>query len=180
MDRLMEVATEYSKLFGKDYIYTLETGMILHVYFIPGSFHHLIGLQKLIDIPLVTKSRRNNPVYIFKNILDGVITLNDIQKSSYFSDIKSRLNHFSQIKRMVEFEKIIVNFNPSLINSKLTKADYILYKRSNDNLYLNLFLKLDSSNNKKHIPLTFLPHLTDYYTYGQEIVKIVSMDILER
>ena len=55
MDLLIEAAKEYSKLFDKDYIYTLETGTVLQAYFIPGFFHHLIGLQKLKDIDKVIK-----------------------------------------------------------------------------------------------------------------------------
>ena len=58
----MDAAKEYAKLFDKDYIYTLETGTVLQVYFIPGFFHHLMGLQKLMDIPAVKKGPQNSTV----------------------------------------------------------------------------------------------------------------------
>ena len=176
----MEAAKEYAKLFGKDYVYTLETGVILQVYFIPGFFHHLIGLQKLKDIDLVIKQPLNSPAYIFRNILNGRITLKEIQKSRFFNEVEARLQHFSQIKRMVEFEKIIVDFDPSLIKTKMDKADYVLFKRSNDNIYLNLFLTVDNKGMDKHVPLTFLPNITDYYTNGQKIVKILSITEVPR
>ena len=84
MDLLLKAATEYSELFGKIYQYTLETNEVIHVQFTPGYFHHLLGLQKLSDVAAVTKSLRNKPAYIFKNIKKGIISLEDIQKSKYF------------------------------------------------------------------------------------------------
>ena len=179
MDQLLEAAKKYATLFDRDYIYTLETGTMLHVYFIPGFFHHLVGLQKLTDIPPVKKGTRNSPNYIFRNIINGAITMEDIQKSKHFNEIENRLRHFSQINRLIEFEKIIIDFDSSLIKTKLD-ADYVLFKRSNDNMYLNLFLKDDGGNPNKQIPLTFLPELTDYYTYGQKVIKILSMTELSR
>ena len=175
MDPLLEAAKEYSKLFNKDYIYTLETGTTLQVYFQPSFFHHLMGLHKLKDVDLVIKSPRNSPTYIYGNIISGLITMDDILKSEYFNEIESRLRHFSQINRMIEFERIVIDFDPAPIKSKMTKADWILFKRSNDNMYLNLFLMTDDANPYKQIPLTFLPNKSDYYTYGQRIIKIVSM-----
>jgi len=174
MDRLMEVAREYTKLFGKDYIYTLETDVIFRVSFMPMFFHHLMGLQKLKDVPQVLKSSKNRPAYIFRNIIGGQITLDDIGKSRFFDEIEPRLRHFSQINRLIEFEKVIVNFDPSLlVRTRVVNADYVLFKKSNDNMFLNLFLKSDGQD--KQIPMTFLPHLTDYYTYGQKVVKIISL-----
>jgi len=78
---------------------------------------------------------------------------------------------------MVEFEKVIINFDPSLIRSKMSKVDYVLFKRGNDNMYLNLFLTADGSSPKKHIPLTFFTDPTDYYIHGQEVVNILSMHV---
>lgn len=181
MDALSEAAAEYAKLFNRDFIYTLATGIDIRVYFIPGFFHHLMGLQKLNDIPSLMKSPRNNTNYIFRNIINGIITLDEIGKSQYFNEIEARLKHFSQINRIIEFEEIIVDFNPSLlISSKIVEADYVLFKRSNDNMYLNLFLKSDEKNGMAQIPLTFIPHKTDYYTYGQKVIKILSMTEVAR
>ena len=180
MNMLMETAKEYAKLFDKDYIYTLETGTVLQVYFIPGFFYHLMGLQKLMDIPAVRKGSRNSAYYIFRSIMSGTITLGNIQKSKYFNEIENRLRHFSQINKMVEFEKVIIDFDPSLIRSKMLNASYILFKSSNDNMHLNLFLKTDESNQEKHIPLTFLADPSGYYIHGQKVVNILSMSIVSR
>lgn len=178
MDKLHEVAMMYAKLFNKDFFYTLETGHNIHVYFEPGSFHHVSGLHKLSDIPLVTKGARNTAAFIFHNILKGNISLTDIQKSRYFNEIEPRLRHFGQINRLIEYEKIIIDFDHTIpVSSKLEKADYVLFKRSNDNMYLNLFLM---KKENKQIPLTFLPEPTDYYTRGQKTIRILSMTEMPR
>jgi hypothetical protein len=181
MDSLLTAAVEYTKLLNKDFFYTLETGLTIKVYFIPGFFHHLLGLQKIIDIPPVVKTTQNSPNYIFRNILKGVITLEDIQKSAHFSEIEARLRHFAQINRLIEFTKIIIDFDPSLlISTNIIKADYVLFKRSNDNMYLNLFLKTKNLKTNAQIPLTFVPHITDYYTDGQKVINVVSMKEVDR
>jgi len=179
-DMLKNAASAYAKLLGKIYRYTLENGLVIQVQFAPGYFHHLLGLQKIKDVDLVIKGPQNSPNYIFRNILDGLITMDDIKKSRFFDEIDARLRHFNQINRLIEFNKIIVDFDPSLINSKLNKADYILFKRSNDNLFLNLFLMADEKAPAMHVPLTFLPDKTDYYTYGQTVINIISMIEIER
>ena len=179
MDLLLEVATEYTKLFDKDYVYILQNDLEIQLFFAPRHFHHLLGFQKLKDIDILKKGPKNSADYIFKNILRGRIKLSDIEKSKYFNEIEHRFGHFRQIKRIIEFEKVIIKFDPSLITSKLD-ADYILFKRSNDNMYLNLFLKTDPSNSKFQIPNTFIPSMTDYYTYGQKVINIVSMTEIQR
>lgn len=176
MDKLQEAAVKYSELFNRDFFYTLETGVTIQVYFSPAHFHHLMGLQKLRDVANVTISPRNTSAYIFRNIIRGTITLSDIQKSEHFDKIELRLRHFGQINRLIEFQRIIVDFNPSLLTKTvIEKADYVLFKRSNDNMYLNLFLMSNTTNKNKQIPLTFLPDKTDYYTCRQKIINIVSM-----
>jgi len=152
----------------------LENDTILKVYFAPQHFHHLIGLQKLKDINEVRKSQLNNTIRIFKNIMAQKITIDNLKGSKYFHDIESRLKHFKQINTIVEFERIIIDFDSSLINTVIT-ADYILFKKSNDNMFLNLFLTSDAANNGFQIPRTFLPDPTDYYTYKQKELKILSI-----
>jgi len=180
MDHLQQAAKTYAGLLRKDYAYELETGARLLVYFMPEFFHHLMGLQKLTDIPAVIKSRSNHPRHIFRNVLNGRIALEDIRRSAYFNEVAPRLLHFEQINRLAAFEKVIVDFDSALISSKIIKADYILFKPSNDGMFLNLFLKPDNAHASKHIPLTFIPCPTDYYTYGQKVVPIKSIHVLDR
>lgn len=176
MNLLQEVAVEYAKLFENNYLYTLKNGAAVEVYFAAQNFHHLIGLQKLKDVDVVMLINGNNTGRVFKNIIEGRITFADIKKSIYFDEIEGRLRHFNQISRIIEFEKIIVNFNQSLLPSTRIPADYILYKRSNDNQFLNLFLKKDKPKNI-YVPLTFIPHINDYYINGQEVIDIISVDV---
>ena len=175
MDLLHEAANEYARLLNKIYIFRLENKTTVQVYFTPGHFHHLMGLHKLADINVLVKDKQKNDANsIYKNILAGRISYDDLAKSRYLAEIEQRLIHFKQINRIIEYDKIIIDFDPSLIASKL-KADYILLKRSNDNMYSNLFLTKDSIDSRIHVPSTFMAEKTDYYTYGQKIINIVSM-----
>ena len=181
MDILQEAAAEFAKLFGRDYIYELENGIKVKLFFAAHHFHHLAGLQKLRDIPAVKANPKNNSAgYIFKNILKGTITLEDIKKSLYFNEIEPRLRHFTQINRIVESAEIVFEFDPALINSKNLQAGRILFKMSNDNLYLNLLLKTDSRKTDFYIAYTFIPRVTDDYTHEQKGVKIQSRYVIER
>ncbi len=73
MDSLLLAARKYEELLGKFYVYTLENGSTIQVYFAPGFFHYLLGLQKIKDIPLAVKSPENSTTYLYRNIIKGII-----------------------------------------------------------------------------------------------------------
>ena len=182
MDNLLQAAIQYENLLHKDFIYLLEQDLSITVNFQPQHFHHLLGLQKLTDIDQVQKTvksdkhaPRNDARDIYKNIRQGLISFEDISKSVYFKTIENRLEQFSQINRIVEFEKIIIDFNTKLLgfDSNLKKAQYLLHKQSNTGLYLNLFLGHDSTKPNKQ--LTFITSSTDQYIFGQKSLKILDL-----
>ena len=183
MDKLLKAAIEYEKLLNRDFIYTLENGLSITLNFQPQYFHHLIGLQKLKDIDVVTKNTTDQtrpilrPQTIYRNIRNGIISYDDISKSDFFLNMEDRLEYFSQINNLVEFEKIIIDFDVNLLNfhSNLTKANYVLHKKSNTNMHLNLFLGLTHKPTFENYPLTFIPSLTDLYTYGQQALRILEI-----
>lgn len=180
MDILQEIALEYTNLLDKNFIYKLENHTKIQLYFTTKNFYHLAGLHKLTDIAPLIKASNNSLTYIFKNILNGFITYDDIKKSKYFGEIEPRLKHFKEINKIVEFQKVIIDFDVSLINSKIEKSNYILFKRSNDNMYLNLFLLTSKKDLSTQTPNTFIPHMTDYYTNGQKQIKIISVFQVDR
>ena len=188
MDKLRQAAINYEKLLNKKFVYTLENDITLEVVFLASHFHHLAGLQKLKDIARVTKTPHDglrnaiNTRKIFSDISKGQITLDDIKKSEYFSEIEDRLNHFNQLNALVEFEKVIVDFDRSLLgyNSHLWKADYVLYKNSNTNEQINLFLGGGEGLDKKVFPLTFIISNVGQYTNGQKVLKILNLEITKK
>ena len=177
MDQLREDAMEFSKLFNKDFIYKLDGNQEIKLIFVPGHFHHLMGLKKLTDIDKVIKSPKNSVNYIFENIYKGFITLDEIKKSSFFDEIEPRLRHFKQINRIVESADIIYEFDPALIKSEKLKAGSILFRMSNDNMYLNLLIKIDDARGNFHVPYTFIPRVSDDYTRGQKSTNIQSITV---
>ena len=183
MDTLLETAIAYEKLLHKDFIYTLENDTSVIINFQAHGFHHLMGLQKLVDIDQVRKAEVGSPRIqleartIYRNIRNGLITLADIQKSKHFHEIENRLRFFSQINNLVEFEKIIIDFDKELLGfrSNLSKAEYLLHKKGNMNIHLNLFLGQANKRVNMLFPLTFITSPTDHYTYGQRALKILDM-----
>ena len=182
MDLLRESAIEFAKLFKRYFTYTLDDGSSFNLFFAPHHFHHLLGLQKLADKPeiQVNLPKGNSAAYIFKKILTGKITLEDIKTSKYFNEIELRLRHFKQINRIAETTEIIFEFDPTLINSKGLQTGRILFKMSNDNLYLNLIIKIDAVQNDFYIPYTFIPRHSDDYTHRQKSIKISSRTVIKR
>lgn len=187
MDKLLKAATEYEKLLHKDFLYVLEGDISITLNFQPQHFHHLMGLQKLTDIDQVQKIThgtrpRTFARDIYKDIRTGVTTLDNISKSKYFSEVENRLEYFNQINSIVEYEKIIIDFNTELLGfrSTLRQAEYVLHKQSHTGLYLNLFLGQDRAKKDKKYPLTFIPSRTDQYTYGQKTLRILDIRTINR
>ena len=71
----------------------------LNLLFDPTEFHHLIGLHK-----------------IFRQILDGSLSMEDLKKSRYFSTIQNEWNLSARLKTswtaINSFFDTIKNFNP--------------------------------------------------------------------
>ena len=180
MDELQQTAVEFSKLFNKDFIYEIDDGLKMKLIFAPGHFHHLLGLNKLKDIDMVAKSPQNSANYIYGNIYNGSVTLNDVKKSRFFDEIELRFRHFKQINVIAESAKVIYQFDPALIKSEKLKAGCILFKMSNDNMYLNLLIKIDDAKGGFYVPYTFIPRLADDYIRSQKEMRVKSMTVTER
>lgn len=96
-DLLLTAAIEFNKLIGKKIELILgrkgksEKIVIL---FQSCDFHHLVGLHKLKDIPVVLKRPAKQ---VFYNILNKRICIADINKSAFFDMIINRLEIISQI-----------------------------------------------------------------------------------
>lgn len=84
----------------------------LNLLFDPTEFHHLIGLHKLHDLRL----SRGNREKIFRQILDGSLSMEDLKKSRYFSTIQNEWNLSARLKTswtaINSFFDTIKNFNP--------------------------------------------------------------------
>lgn len=100
MDKLYEAAKYYSEnLEGRRFYLTAgKKGKSLNfvVFFGAEHFKHLVGLQKLKDIPAV--QRKSDIVY--KQILDKKTTYSDIESSSCLYEMKDNVGRISVIQSL--------------------------------------------------------------------------------
>lgn len=186
MDKLKQCLNTFTSMMGKDYYLKLEGGFVMKIFFAKKHFHHLIGLQKLKDIPpLIVNKDTNSTTTIYNNIKNDRITYAQISKSAFFSEISERIDNFSKINNLI-FEKVIINFDKNKVPSApnyipLIKAEYILYKK-NRNDYFHLCLGDTNNTNtiatsNTYYPETFLVQHDDYYVVGQTELKVEHINI---
>lgn len=173
---------DYMNIVGHTIHYEFESGNTLEFQFHKNNFPHMIGLHKLLDIPLI--QRFNNPKdkmaganYIISKIKKGDFTETDVKSSLYYEAIQKRYNQFTANNLFsMTYTDAIVNFDVSkLPNSKLQNTQYILYETEPDG-YRNLCVGHDKS--EKYYVETFFYEPSDYYIRGQLHEKIVRMHII--
>lgn len=101
MDILKECDLSFQKLFGTDYVISAQKAdSIIHVtvVFTAKQFFHLIGLNKLIDIPVLNNPSKQN---VFERILNGNVTYNTIKNSAFIESVNERMKYFFQIESLL-------------------------------------------------------------------------------
>lgn len=91
-DKLYQAAVTFQELLDTEIILKLGHKSALEtvkVRFDITNFFHLAGLHKLKDLPQVSKGKASN---IFAKIIEGRITLSDIEQSSSFGMIEDRID----------------------------------------------------------------------------------------
>lgn len=181
MNLLLEKYNDYYSMTKFKFSYNISNGAILDFGFMKTSFVHLIGMHKLVDIPII--GRFNNPKdrivssrYIISKIKqENMLTDNVIRSSAYYKDIEDRYNNFSRDNIMrITYTDIIIDFDPKYINSKLT-AKYILYNYSNG---LYNYLAIAEAPNGTYYVESFFATKADSYIKNQKTLKVDSFKIL--
>ena len=147
------------------------------------DFPHLLGLHKLIDIPVIRQfNDKNNRVISAKYINSKIkkqelLTEDIIKKSVYFSDIEFRFNNFSRENILtMSYTDVVINFNASLIGSNL-KAKYILFEKKNRGY--NHLCVAEDGNGKKYAESFFFAS-TDLYIRNQKAMKVKYIRIYDK
>lgn len=173
MDLLKKSADIYKDYVDCDYTFTLDCNITLTVAFRARNFYHLVGLQYLTDIAQLDKTRPNNSAFsIYKKILNSNITLELIQKSTFYNRIEGRLSHFSDLGEVIS-SKIIIDFDYTKVPRTELLSKYLLYKEYESG-YAILGLRYDVSNDI-YIPETFVFEPSDYYIKNQTAYNIVNI-----
>lgn len=171
----MQCIETFKKIQKNNYIinakYEDGTSEIIEFSFKPKHFHHLIGLQHLTDIQQV-KETETNPAYaIYRNIVNGYIRYSALKRSAYFFKVKDRIEYFNQIESVILSKKLIINFDPQIVDGP-TKlhSKYLFYKPIDcNNSYLHLGINTDVI---EYYPETYLYEPSKRYISGQDLIEI--------
>lgn len=167
LDLLYQAAIEYGKL--KNIIYKIVVGRkgqayTIMLHFPEESFFHLAGLQHLTDITFPSTNKER----IYKEILNGNISINDIKKSIFYDKwfIEERLENLYILQKMFDSNSITY-----LIHSKRyvtytrIRADYLCeYKMEDGIIYFFSVIERKSPKFKGECKgcSFFKKHNTDY------------------
>ena len=173
MDYLQICAKAFEKLLDVQYHIVLgRKGKLvnLNILFEPKEFHHLVGLHKLHDLRLA----RGNREKIFYEILAGKISMEDLKKSRYYSEIQKRLEPFYRIENIFDSNKVVFQYNSKLQTFSLIEAEYLL-STPYENTDIYIFLDRQAGTDFFFCRSFFQKELKDY-TKGQAVYTLLKKE----
>lgn len=183
MNQLLEKFNEYKTIVNYKIVYEFEDGNLIE--FLPKQtdFPHLIGLHKLVDIPVIRQfNDRNNQTVSSKFLIskikkEVILTENIIKSSTHFSEIEDRYNRFNKDNILsLAYTDVILDFNPALIGSSL-KAKYILFEEKEQGCYNHLCVA-ETNANKKYLE-SFFYEPSDLYLRNQQRMRVKNVKIFD-
>lgn len=181
MDELLRKYNEYIRLKNCTVEYLLENGMSIDFKYKEENFIHLLGLHKLTDIQLIQlfndkKNKKVKTNYIISRIKKEKFTDAMVKTSVFYKDIEERYKNFSyENLTSLNYTDAVINFNPTLIHSKI-KSDYLLFEEKSNKEYNHLGIAYDKVTQNRYIE-TFFHQKTDMYIKGQKIVKVKAFKL---
>lgn len=183
MNQLLQKFNDYKSIVNYKIRYEFEDGN--NIEFVPKQtdFPHLIGLHKLIDIPIIRQfNDKNNQTVSAKFIVskikkEAILTEDTIKSSVYFPEIEDRYNRFSKDNILsLSYTDVILDFNPTIIGSDL-KAKYLLFEEKEHGCYNHLCVA-EADGNKKYLE-SFFYEPSDRYLNNQKRIKIKNIKIYD-
>lgn len=183
MNQLLEKFNEYKSIVNYKVVYEFEDGNIIE--FVPKQtdFPHLIGLHKLVDIPIIRQfNDKSNQTVSAKFLIskikkETILTEDAIKGSAYFSKIEDRYNRFNKENILsLSYTDVILDFNPAVIGSDL-KAKYVLFEEKEQEGYNHLCVA-EADANKKYLE-SFFYEPSDLYLRNQKQIKIRKVKIFD-
>lgn len=183
MNGLLEKLNCFRKVTEFCFVYSLENNDKICFKFKVTDFPHMIGLHKLIDIPIIRQfndkgNRKVSAKFILSRIKkEDILTEETIMKSKYFPEIQNRYEAFTinNLMSIIYADKAIL-FNPLTMGSYL-HAKYILFEKKGTGYY-HLCIAKDS-NETPYIE-SFFCEPTDIYLRKQELVLINKVEIYDK
>ena len=184
MNELLEKFNEYKDISNYRIKYTLVNGDVIDFKLKQTDFPHLIGLHKLVDIPIIGQFNNVlNPTISAKFLISKIkkesqLTESIIKNSVYFSQISQRYQNFTKENLLtLTYTDAIVNFDASLIGSKL-RGDYILFENRKSQGYNYLSVAKDAQ--QKRYAESFFYNPADCYIRNQNIVRVSKVEIYDK
>jgi hypothetical protein len=184
----LNIILDYEKLVNTQVKIHLDNNEIINFKFKINNLPHLLGLNKLVDIPklLDYHNEKVSAKDIYIGIKDGDIDTEEFKKSKYYEEVfKSKIAHFNSTRIMNLLNSpSIIKFNPSKIknfDTKLEKVDYLFYEiiRNENNTYSHFGIGFSNSSFKNH-PNTFFVRDNNDYIYKQDEVYPMSVYIKDK
>lgn len=184
MNELLGKFNEYRDISNYRIKYTLVNGDEIDFKLKQTDFPHLIGLHKLVDIPLIGQFNDSSNTTVSAKFLiskiknESQLTESIIKSSVYFPSIEQRYEKFSKENLLsLTYTDAVVNFNASLIGSKL-RGDYILFENQKSQGYNYLSVAKDAQ--QKRYAESFFYNPADIYIRNQNIVKVSKVEIYDK
>ena len=182
MNQLLDKFNEYKSIVNYRMEYIFEDDSVISFKLKQTDFPHLLGLHKLIDIPIIRQFNDKNNLVISAKFINSkikkqeLLTENIIKRSIYYPEIELRFNNFSKENILtMSYADAIVDFNASLIGSNL-KAKYILFEKEMQG-YNHLCIAEDGHG--KQYAESFFYDSTDLYLRNQKTIKVKCIRIYD-
>lgn len=182
LNQLLDKFNEYKSIVNYCIEYTFEDDSVISFKLKQTDFPHLLGLHKLIDIPIIRQFNDKNNLVIGAKYINSrikkqeLLTENIIRRSIYFPDIEVRFNSFSKENILtMSYTDVVIDFDASLIGSHL-KAKYILFEKNRQG-YHHLCIAEDGDG-KKYAE-SFFYNSTDLYIRNQMTIKVKCVRIYD-
>lgn len=182
LNQLLDKFNEYKSIVNYRMEYIFEDDSVISFKFKQTDFPHLLGLHKLIDIPIIRQFNDKNNLVIGAKYINSkirkqeLLTEKIIKKSIYFPDIEIRFNNFSKENILtMSYTDVIVDFNASIIGSNL-RAKYILFEKRKQGY--NHLCVAEDGNGKKYAE-SFFHDSTDLYIRNQRTIRVKHIRIYD-
>lgn len=165
MNNIKEAAEAFFHLTRFQYDFTIGRKGVKQEFrldFDKADFHHLCGLHKLRDIPILQQGMRT---VIFDKILAGELDDSLIEKSVFYDQMAMRIQPLKQLEGFLDNNDIIFRYNEKAQKYSLIQADYLLEQELQENIvYLFLGERVKGGN---QMCRTLFPKSEKDYTIGQ-------------
>ena len=165
MGDILVAAKAYTNLLDVEYQFILgrkNRTLPLSVFFEEAQFFHLSGLHYLTDrITLLYGDRAQ----LFRRILNGEITVRQIESSSFYSEIKDRIEYLAFLEAVMDSNRTVFKYNPHLEAFSAIEADFLL-KTEVEVRNVFTFLSHEKSSGK-YFCRSFFPQKDKDYSQSQ-------------